>query len=159
MPIPIFAKFDGIEGSCKINDDNRVGQIEILEFYYNSYIPLREGSITGVRVHKPITFVKEIDKASPLLADAVWHGKIIDTVDISWYRITKTGREEKYFVISLEKVRIVGITPYMPMILDRTNEMYNHLEKVELRFEKIRVEWLDGGLAAVDSYEEDKQYG
>ncbi|MGP0761722.1 Hcp family type VI secretion system effector, partial [Escherichia coli] len=92
------------------------------------------GKPTGTRQHSPMIIVKEFDYSSPYLYKAVATGQNLKSAEIKWYKISDAGQEVEYFNMLLEGVRIVSISPTMASPEDKNN---NHLESVELRYEKI----------------------
>ncbi len=85
-------------------------------------------------VNSPMIIVKEFDYSSPYLYKAVATGQNLKSAEIKWYKISDAGQEVEYFNMLLEGVRIVSISPTMASPEDKNN---NHLESVELRYEKI----------------------
>lgn len=66
--------------------------------------------------------------------------------EFKWYRINDAGQEAEYFNMLLEGVKIVGVSPVMHDTKDATKEKHNHLECVELRYEKITWKYCDGNI-------------
>jgi len=141
-----------IEGSCETK--GRVGSILVQEFRHTIEIPsdTQSGQPVGQRVHRPLTIVKYVDKASPKLYKALSTGERFDEVEIKWYRIAKGGQEEHYFTHKLEDAVIVKIEPHMHNCLDRSKEHYGHMEEVHFTYRKITWTWVDGGIAADDDW-------
>lgn len=109
------------------------------------------GKITGTRMHSPMLIIKEFDCSSPYLYKAVATGQSLVSAEIKWYRINYSGQEEEYFNMLLEGVRIVSISPAMAPG-DNPNE--NHMETVELRYEKITWKHSDGNIIFSDAWNE-----
>ena len=85
MALPTLAagylKFDGVDGEA--TDKDHRGWIEILSV--SSTASARDaasGLATGKRQHKPITIIKEVDKASPILARFLRSGKPLTNVHV-----------------------------------------------------------------------------
>lgn len=159
MAIPAYIQLqdDGgadIKGSVDIQ--NREGSIEILSFNHSLYIPTDSstGKLTGTRVHGSMSFEKEFDRASPYLYKAVATGQTLQSANIKWYRIDNAGQEEEYFHILMSGVKIVSISPVMHNIKDPSYQHLNHLESVEIRYEKITWKYLDGNIIYSDSWKE-----
>lgn len=84
-------------------------------------------------VHNPLVINKLLDKASPLLADAMAHREELEC-DIDLYRTTD-ATHQKYYTLSLKGARVVGLTLDIPNVL-----MFNDAlptEQVVLRYESI----------------------
>jgi len=59
--------------------------------------------------HSPVTIVKRVDKASPLLYKALCENERVDYAEFRFFRPTSTGGEEHYLTILLEEAAIVDI--------------------------------------------------
>ncbi|MGX3850442.1 Hcp family type VI secretion system effector, partial [Klebsiella pneumoniae] len=91
------------------------------------------------------------DYSSPYLYKAVATGQNLKSAEIKWYKISDAGQEVEYFNMLLEGVRIVSISPTMASPEDKNN---NHLESVELRYEKITWKHCDGNIIFTDAWNE-----
>ncbi|OCQ51869.1 Major exported protein [Photorhabdus australis subsp. thailandensis] len=125
-------------------------------YSHSLYIPTDSstGKLTGTRVHGSMSFEKEFDRASPYLYKAVATGQTLQSANIKWYRINDAGQEEEYFHILMSGVKIVSISPVMHNIKDPSYQHLNHLESVEIRYEKITWKYLDGNIIYSDSWKE-----
>ncbi len=85
--------------------------------------------------------MKEYDKSSPKLYQALCTGEHLKNVTIKWYRINKQGSEEHYFSHVLEDAIVVSITPSMPVAFLPENEPYRHMEEVSFTYKKIKWTW------------------
>lgn len=123
---------------------------------HNLYIPTdnNTGKLTGTRIHTPFLFTKEIDSSSPYLYKAVTTGQTLKSAEFKWYRINDAGREVEYFNTKLENVKLVKVNPKMHDIKDPAFEKHNHLEQIELRYEKITWTYKDGNIIHSDSRNE-----
>lgn len=130
---------------------NRESSIEIKGFHHNLMIPTDNatGKVTGTRMHSPMLLVKEFDYSSPYLYKAVSTGQNLTSAEIKWYKINDAGQEVEYFNMFLEEVRIVSISPSMASP-DNPNE--NHMETLELRYEKITWKHCDGNIMHTDAW-------
>jgi type VI secretion system secreted protein Hcp len=54
----------------------------------------------------------------------------------------------------LENVKVVNVESKMHDIKDPSKEKHNHLEEIELRYEKITWRFLEGNLSHSDSWAE-----
>ncbi|MBB1202653.1 Hcp family type VI secretion system effector [Enterobacteriaceae bacterium 89] len=159
MPIPahLFLKDDGgaaIMGSCDVQD--REGSIEVFSFSHGLHIPVdgSTGRQTGTRVHGSFTIGKEFDSSSTYLYKAVSTGQLLKSAELKWYRINDAGQEVEYFNMLLENVKVVSVTPVMANCKDPNSKHLNHMEMVELRYEKITWKYLDGNLIHSDAWNE-----
>lgn len=157
MPMPCHLELEGekqgaIEGSCQMT--GREKTILVYAMNHDVHIPRdpQSGLPSGKRIHGPLTIVKEYDKASPKLYQALCTGEHMKTVTIKWYRIDPTGTEEHYFTHILEDAIVVGIKPYMPMAFIQDNEPYRHMEEVSFTYKKIKWTWEVDGIESEDSW-------
>lgn len=160
IPAYLWLKDDGgnpIKGSVDVQ--NREGSIEILSFSHGLLVPTDNstGKITGTRLHAPLVIEKEFDSSSPYLYKAVATGQTLKSAEFKWYRINDAGQEAEYFNMLLEGVKIVGVSPVMHDTKDATKEKHNHLECVELRYEKITWKYCDGNIMFTDAWNERAQ--
>jgi len=157
IPAYLWLKDDGgadIKGSVDVQD--REGSIEITGFSHNLSIPtdLMTGKITGTRKHSAVLIQKEFDSSSPYLYKAVATGQTLKSAEFKWYRINDAGQEVEYFNTKLENVKLVKVNPKMHDIKDPAFEKHNHLEQIELRYEKITWTYKDGNIIHSDSWNE-----
>jgi type VI secretion system secreted protein Hcp len=159
MAIPVYLQLtnDGgadIKGSVSVQ--GREGTIEVVAQDHSLYIPTdnNTGKLTGTRIHTPFRFTKEIDASTPYLYKAVTTGQTLKTAEFKWYRIDDAGQEVEYFNTKLENVKVVGVAPKLHDIKDPSKEKHNHLEEIELRYEKITWVYKDGNIEHSDSWTE-----
>lgn len=106
-----YMKYDGIDGESE--DAGHEQWIDILAIDYSLIQPRdhASGMASGKRQHKPLTITKPVDKATPLLMKAIGNNEIGKKVTIELVRIDpKSQREETYFRIELEDVRITSVS-------------------------------------------------
>ncbi len=157
MPMPLHLEVEGknqgkIEGSCEMQ--GREGTILIQALTHNVHIPRspQTGLPTGKRVHGPLVVTKELDKASPMLYQALCTGEQMKSVVIKWYRIDPSGTEEHYFTTKLEDAIITEIKAWMPNALDVNKETFKHMEDVSFTYKKIIWTWEPDGIEAEDDW-------
>jgi len=157
VPMPCHLTLEGekqgkIEGSCDML--GREGTILTYAMRHNINIPRSptDGLATGKRIHGPLCLLKEFDRSSPKLYQALCTGEHLKKVTLKWYRITKHGTEEHYFTHKLEDAIVVAIQPYMPITFLATNEPARHMEEVAFTYKKIQWTWEAGGIEAEDSW-------
>jgi len=154
IPAYLWLKDDGgalIKGGVDVL--GREYSIEVKGFHHNLMIPTDNatGKVTGTRVHSPMLFVKDFDCSSPYIYKAVATGQNLTSAEIKWYRIDDAGQEVEYFNMLLEGVKIVSISPAMASSSDPND---NHMETVELRYEKITWKHNDGNIIYSDSWDD-----
>lgn len=156
MPTPAYATITingtKVEGSVEIA--GREGTMEIIEFTQGVETPIDPHSArtTGVRVHKPIRFVKAYDAASPLLFKATVNSEVVDEFVISWYQIDDTGVEVEYFRHTITNGRIVGFKQFMHNAKDPANAHHTHLEEISILFQSVTLTFVDGAIEHTDDW-------
>ncbi|WP_333901750.1 Hcp family type VI secretion system effector [Enterobacter wuhouensis] len=137
-----------IVDSCMM--PTRPGSIELKSFSHGVTIPVDPswGKLTGTRVHRPITIVKEFDQTTPLLYRAVCEGRVMKKGIIKMYRILASGIEAEYFNIVMENVKFTTVAPFLtPNGMSST-----HLETLELRYEAISWKYTEGNIIYRDTW-------
>jgi type VI secretion system secreted protein Hcp len=154
---PVYLKIKGqkqgdIQGSCTIK--GREGTIVVYSFGHNIVVPTdpQTGLPAGWRQHNPLKILKEIDKSSPKLYQAMVTNENLTQFTMDFYRVDQTGREVKYFTIELMNAKIVSIAPSFPTALLSQNNAYPHMETLAFTYQKIRWTWLDGGIESEDTW-------
>lgn len=160
MSTPAHIWFDDENGSPIIGGcliPLRLGSIELKSFSHGVTIPVDPnlGRLTGTRVHRPITIVKEFDQTTPILYRAVCEGRTLKKATIKMYHITEAGIESEYFNIILENIKITTVAPY----LAPGTRSSTHLESLELRYEAITWKYTDGNIIYRDKWNEHACHG
>ena len=157
IPAYMWIKDDGgadVKGSVTVQ--GREGSVEIVAFNNGVSIPTdaNTGKLTGTRVHRPIRLTKETDAATAYLYKAVTSGQTLKSVEIKWYKIDDAGKEKEYFNTKLDNVKVVAVEPKMLDIKNPAFDKHNHLEDIELRYEKITWSYKDGNIIHTDTWTE-----
>ena len=93
---------------------------------------------TGPRRHNPLVLIKEYDKASPKLYQALSTGNQFERVEVKWYRVDSNGSAEHYCTQILEDARIISIKSYVSDISGAgSQESYRHMEEISFTYKKI----------------------
>lgn len=99
----------------------------------------QSGQPSGQRVHKPLKFTVALNKAVPLLYNALASGELLDGVVLKWYRTSTQGKQEHFFTTALTDATIVDINLQMPHCQDASKADFTQLLEVSLAYRKI--EW------------------
>ncbi len=148
MAIRGEVKFKGIKGPRK--DESSI----IYAFSNQGSLAMDKysGMPTGSRTYEPFEIVKEIDRSTPELWQAMTRGQILDTVEITLYEIAKeTGIESPYFKFTLMKARISSIKDYMPSTFEQSGNIVGHLEQVYMIANEYQWEHLTESTQYVDN--------
>jgi type VI secretion system secreted protein Hcp len=159
MAIPGYMWMTDSQGNpinSTVKVQGRENSAEIYEFHHEVSIPAdnRSGVLTGTRKHGAFKVVKQFCSATPVLNKACASGQTLQQVKLSWYRIDATGKEQEYFRQTLSNAKVVAVKPTVSDVKDPNKEQYGHLEEVHFRYEKIQWLYLDGNIAAEDSWTE-----
>ena len=94
------------------------------------------GLPTGKRLHQPVTITKQLDKATPLLLNALVSNEDLKTVTI--------GLDENGTQVATITLTNATISDYVE---------HGLTESWSFTYEKIEWTWLDGGITASDNWE------
>jgi type VI secretion system secreted protein Hcp len=92
------------------------------------------GQPTGSPVQVPSTFTKYVDKASPLLWQALTSGEVLTDVVLSLWRTTPQGTQQKYFTFEWTNAVLVGGNGVKPDVLNTANAAYSDMETWSFTF-------------------------
>jgi type VI secretion system secreted protein Hcp len=157
MPLPAHLTLTGekqnqIDGSCDMK--GREKTILVYAMDHDIHIPRhpQSGVVSGKRIHGQFTILKEYDKSSPKLYQALCTGEHLSNVTVKWYRINKQGQEEHYFTHTLTDAIIVEIRPSMSVAFLPENEPFRHMEDISFTYKQIKWTWEPDGIEAEDSW-------
>lgn len=158
MAIPVYLRLKDDGGSAirgGVEVLGREGSIEVTYLDHAVTLPTDpfSGKITSTRNFNTYAFEKEIDCSSPLLYKALTTGQCLQSAEFVFYHINHAGQEEPYFLTTLDKVRVVAVIPLLLDIKAPEYQQHNHIEYIELTFEKITWHYLDGNLMHSDSWD------
>lgn len=88
----------------------------VQEFLHNVTVPTdpQSGQPSGQRAHKPFIFTVALNKAVPLLYNALASGEMLPKVELHWWRTSVEGKQEHYFTTRLTDATIVDMNLHMP---------------------------------------------
>lgn len=130
---PVFLKIDGIDGES--TDSAHKDEIDILSWSWG--ITREEKTRGSARRNSKADFhdlvvVKDIDKASPKIMEAIAKGKVLEELELSARRPAESN---DYLVIMLENVMV---TSYM---IDQASLDDVPTEEVSFNYEKIKFSY------------------
>lgn len=134
-------------------------QIYIHEIQHSISVPTDplSGQPSGPRVHKPFTFTCGLNKASPLMYQALATGEKLTNVMVRWYRTSGEGKQEYFFTTEFEDATIVEIETVLPHIQVDANRNFSHLMKVSLAYRKITWTHEISGTEGSDDWRKPKE--
>ena len=142
-----------IHGS--VTQKGRENSIQVYSFDQEIAVPrdAASGLPTGKRQHKPLVIVKEIDKSSPPL----WNALVTNENLIAWElkiwqpAVGPTLVEKQIYTITLTNANVASI--HQSLIGgDPTNSKIPLCEEISFTYQKIQWTWNDGGITAVDDW-------
>jgi len=170
MPTPAFITIEGAtqgpitqgasteESIGNIWQEGHENEIMVQAIEHDVTIPRdpQSGQPTGQRVHRPFKFTAALNKATPLLYNALTSGEMLTTCDIKWYRTNTSGKQEHFFTTRLTDALIVDIDCTMPHCQDPNNSDFTQLVTVSLSYRKI--DWVHevAGTSGADDWRSPK---
>lgn len=166
MPTPAYMTIEGAnQGDLSsgamsadsvgtLSNSGQEDTMQVQEFELGIEVPTdpQSGQPTGRRVHQGCRVVKYMDKASPLLLQAIATGEQLTKVVVQFFRTSTTGSQEHYYTIELEEATLVKLQPYFPMALDTANSNYAHMEELRMTYKKITVTHEVAGTSGGDDW-------
>ena len=111
------------------------------------------GLPTGKRQHVPVVILKEIDKSSVVLWNALVNNESLTTWVLRFWTQAANGAMQEIYTITLTNASIASIEEYM---LDNTvaaNASLPMMERITFTYQKIQWVWTAGALTAQDDWE------
>ncbi|EPJ48767.1 MAG: hcp-2 hemolysin-coregulated protein [Osedax symbiont Rs1] len=111
----------------------------VQQFSHEVTVPTdpQSGQPSGQRAHKAFKFTVALNKAVPLLYNALASGEMLPTVTMNWYRTSIEGKQEHHFTHVLTDATIVNIDCKMPHCQDSASQEFTQLIEVSLSYRKI----------------------
>ena len=143
-----------IEGSCmQVGKEGR-SLVNAFEHEVESPVSASTGRATGKRQHKAVKIWKEIDKATPVMADALYKNARLPSAEIRFWKPSPDGTEDNHFTCTLENVRIISHS---------VNQLHNRFDNgldmsiaafdvFELAYERITYTHTEDGITASDAW-------
>jgi type VI secretion system secreted protein Hcp len=133
-----YIKFDGVDGEAQDRDHRSWS--DLISFSQSQLVPTNAatGRATGRVVFEDIVVTKELDKASPKLAEAVAKGKVFPTVVIHWARVVPGGTTQTYYSYELKNVQVTSYSIGGSAPSDSVPT-----ETLSLNFEEIKVTYTE----------------
>jgi len=142
-----------IRGS--VTQKGREGAILVIAANHEIMSPVSNagsGAAIGKRVHKPFAITKELDKASPLLYQAMVNNEIMAGWKLDFFALAATGVEKQDYTVVLTNAVITDIKFVLPNTKDPDTMKLNPYEVLEFTYQSIQWTWIDGSLTATDKW-------
>jgi len=116
------------------------------------------GLATGKRQHQPIRILKEIDKSSPLLWNALVSNENLTSCVLKFFTTglapaAGAGVEVQSYTVTLTNANISSMRQTMMENEIAGNAGLPLLEEVMMTYQKIQWAWNDGGITAMDDWQ------
>jgi len=162
MALNAYLKVEGqkqglIKGS--VTQKGREDSIMVIAFNHEVLSPrdVATGLPTGQRQHKVLTVTKEIDRATPLLMNALVTNENLNKWELRFWRPSSppfpAGQEKQFFTIHLVNATISDIRMEMLNNMYPENVAHKECEHVSFTYQKITWTYEDGGLSCTDDWE------
>jgi type VI secretion system secreted protein Hcp len=135
---------DQIDGG--VTQAGREGQMEIYGFSHTVVAPrdAASGLPTGKRQHLPVTITKPIDKATPLILQALVNNDVLEAT-LDFVRPDPnnpaSGAEQHYYTIELTNANIAGIRQEMLNNKYTENSNLPVMEKITFTYQTVERRW------------------
>jgi len=146
-------KSGDIKGSCTLK--GRENQIVVVASHHAVSAPhdAATGQPTGKRQHQPFVITKEVDKATPLLYQALDNGEELSEFALHFWRpgvktAMGTGGEVQYYTVRLKQARITSISFQQPSTRDLDMQKVAEFEEIAFTYQHIEWVWNDGAVTA-----------
>ncbi|MFG0323170.1 Hcp family type VI secretion system effector [Pseudomonas putida] len=166
MPTPAYIKIEGqkqgnitadaftSDSVGNIYQEGHEDEILVQEVKHQVTVPTdpQSGQPAGQRTHKPFIFTSSLNKATPLMYQALASGEKLPTVEVNWYRTSAVGEQEHFFTTKLEDAIIVEINTVLPHAQNAKNANYTQLVEVAMMYRKITWTHVTAGTEGSDDW-------
>lgn len=116
------------------------------------------GLASGKRQHQPIRIVKEIDKASPRLWQAMVTNENLTSCVVKFFASVGSAEigiagEVQHYTVTLTNANIVSMRDVLNENEIPANANLPLMEELLLTYQKIQWTWNDGGITATDDWQ------
>jgi type VI secretion system secreted protein Hcp len=111
------------------------------------------GMATGRRNYSPIVIRKRVDRATPLLAQALVQNQVAEGT-FRFHRLASDGTEEHFFTIAFREGRVASQSTYSPDNVSTSGQAHGapFLEEVSFAFRRIRWTYVPDSIEFEDSW-------
>jgi len=112
----------------------------------------QSGQPSGQRVHGPLIVTCALNKATPLIFNAVVSGEMLPEVRLNWYRTSTEGKQEHFFTYILEDAIATDLSIDMPHAQDESSSNFTQLVNVTFTYRKVTLEHNVSGTSGSDDW-------
>ena len=142
-----------------ITQKGKEGKIGVLAAEHDIISPrdLASGQGTGRKMHRPLKLTLELDKAAPLLYNALTTNETLAEVTVDFWApqiraVGGGGMEVNTYSIKLTGASISEIHFNMPNVQGSETAKMPETIEVTFTYQKIEWTWKDGGITAADDW-------
>lgn len=142
-----------------VTQKGREGSILVIAVSHDVSRPfdLASGLPTGKRLHRPLVITKELDRASPLLWQALVGNESLSSFELRFWTpqiaaATGAGTEVQHYTIKLLNAHVSDIRFTMPNNRNPELARYSEYEEVSFIYQHIEWTWTQGGITAMDDW-------
>ena len=154
IALTLTANGGDVQGDSTVTAMERTNTIEVLSLEQQVSMAFDRATLqpTGRRIYVPIRFTKRMDRATPLLRQALTQNQVV-AGSFRWFRPNPsgTGTTQHFFTLDFTGGRITRCTLRLPDTLDAVQAALAPMEEVELTFANITWTFVDGGVAHTDA--------
>eukprot|EP00903_Cladosiphon_okamuranus_P001345 g1343.t1 len=129
------------------------GESLVYAFEQNAVVPRdpQSGSVIATRRHMPTTFMKPVDKATPLMWQALATGETLE-IEVQFWRTSTAGVQEHYYTIKFTDAVLVEGKTILPDVNDEANASRGDTDKWSFTYRKAEWTHEKAGTSASDDY-------
>lgn len=148
------AKQGDIKGS--VTQKGREGLIAVIAVDHEIISPRdpATGQASGKRQHQPLVIVKELDRSSVPLRQALITNETLTAWELQFWTPSFQGDDTQVYTIRLTNAGIASIHFAMSDTRDAQFSARAPYEEVAFAYEAIEWSWTDGGLTASDDWQQ-----
>lgn len=125
----------------------------VYDFINHAVVPCdpNSGAAVSSRRHQPTVFEKPLDKASPMLWQALATGEFLE-ITIEFWRTSTAGKQEHYFSVAFVDAVLVDGKTLLPDTNNTANDSRPHVDR--WAFTARKVDWTHevAGTSAADDW-------
>ena len=142
-----------------VTQKGREGKIGVIAVDHDIISPrdLASGLPTGRKQHRPIKVTVELDRATPLIYNALVNNENLPEVTLDFWSpqlkgVSGVGSEVQHYSIKLTNASISEVHFNMANI--RNPDLVKNPETIDISFTYQKIEWIwkDGGIIATDDW-------
>jgi type VI secretion system secreted protein Hcp len=143
-----------IEGPVNIKGREKTFEIISANHEINLPADTDNGAILGNRMHSPFHINKLLDAGSPVLKKILCDGAALKKVNIDFYRTADTGKEERYYSITLHDARVTYASLFVNDTKKEENKTLGHRETYGFIYGKITETYLPDNMQYSDEWKD-----